>query len=268
MRWRPTDYDAAIVDLHMPGVSGLDLLRAVARDGSRRRQAHAGDRAQRGRHARGDPAMRAGRRPRVPAQAGGRRAPARHAGGSRHRAGRRPSPQPRPRAWNCRCGDDDFDPGVLEELGVARHGRDLRARVHRAMPARCRELPGGAGEVRRSAATGRRCATTRTRSRACPATSAWCSWPRPAANGCGCRSGSSRANGAQRLARAARTHGAGPRSAGRARTPGRARQRKRLTPASRRRRCPSSSLSIGRLPSGAASRPSDVPARGRCGPWS
>ena len=96
-----TDYDAVIVDLHMPGLSGLDLLRQL-RD-------HAGGGGAR------TPVLvlsadvtpesiqrlPAGRRARLPAQAGGRGAAARYAGRDRHPTGRSAPPLP-PCAANCR----------------------------------------------------------------------------------------------------------------------------------------------------------------------
>ena len=100
-------FDAVLIDLHMPGVSGLDILREVRVMEAGARQAHALRGAHRGRDARGHAVLRAGRRPGLPAQAdrggpaaggagrnrGGRRRCAARGGGApdhgRRRAGRR-----------------------------------------------------------------------------------------------------------------------------------------------------------------------------------
>ena len=126
-------YDAAIVDLHMPGVSGLDLMRELR-------------------------VMEAGGGKRTPvivltadvtpeaiqrcAQAGARAFLPKPVVAARLldtlaevATPGRPNDRSRPRASNCRWATTISTPACWRN-SLARHGRGVRARVHRAVPAR------------------------------------------------------------------------------------------------------------------------------------
>jgi two-component system sensor histidine kinase RpfC len=161
-------FDAAIVDLHMPGVSGLDLLRELrvmeAGGGKRtpvivltadvtpdaiQRCAQAGARAFLP-------------KPLVAVRLLDTLAEVATSGQASTTS------QPNARV-ELPVGDDDFDPGVLEELGSLGMGRPSSASSSRSACA----TPRTAWAAWRSPAkpaNGRRCVTTHTRSRVSPAT--------------------------------------------------------------------------------------------------
>ena len=116
-------FDAVIIDLHMPGISGLDVLKQV-RVMQAGAGAHAVHRAQR-RCDRDDRArMRAGRRARVPDQAGRGESTARCAGRYRARASEADAGRAtdRGRSRSRRRPEPIISRNVLEELAELQLG--------------------------------------------------------------------------------------------------------------------------------------------------